>query len=53
MDRDDSSISKLRITAYETINNLIEVAPMDTIPKIKEIVNPFLGKLEESFHVRF
>mmetsp|Transcript_30862 Transcript_30862/g.52813 ORF Transcript_30862/g.52813 Transcript_30862/m.52813 type:complete len:861 (+) Transcript_30862:33-2615(+) len=48
-EREDSTSTKLRITSYEAINTLIEVAPMDCIPKTKEMIHPFLAKLEKSF----
>jgi len=49
VDREDADESKLRITAYETINRLIEVSPLDCIAQTKSMISPFLGKLEASF----
>merc|ERR1712137_1058520 len=48
-DRDDADMGKLRITVYETINTLIEVAPMDCCEKAKTMIGPFLAKLETTF----
>lgn len=48
-DRDDGS--KLRITAYEAMHALIEVAPMDCIDNIKRMIPAFLDKLEKTFNV--
>ena len=49
--RDDADMSKLRITAYETINRLFENAPLDCLKQMNEFIQPFLSQLESSFNL--
>merc|ERR1712137_667211 len=48
-DRDDADMGELRITVYETITTLIEVAPEDCCEKAQSMIVPFLQKLETTF----
>lgn len=47
----DRDCEKLRNYAYEAVNALIQAGPRDVIPQIKDMIPPFLGKLEKSLEV--
>ncbi|KAL0207377.1 hypothetical protein P9112_012005 [Eukaryota sp. TZLM1-RC] len=47
--RPDADVSNLRISAYETLNNIILFSAEDSLPTISELVNPLIERMKATF----